>query len=232
MASPGSEYPAASQLNRESRGDGELIGAAKDTGMEEKVPHRVSWEEYRSWEGDERWEVIEGVPYLMGSPRCIHQELVGSFHYALRSALRGHRCQPYLSPLDVKLSEYDVVQPDLLILCDGKQRQETHIEGAPALVIEILSPSSERHDRLRKLRLYARAGVPEYWIVKPDPALLEVLVLDGDSYRIHAVHGETGRVVSPTLPVLDLSLAELFEPALPGEVEEVREVSPEYFVRT
>lgn len=188
---------------------------------------RVDWQEYRTWSDEQRWELIDGFPYLMApAPRPLHQQLVASFHLAMAAALGRGRCRVYLSPLDVRLSDWDVVQPDLLVLCDPGQLLSTHVEGAPSLVVEILSPSSARHDRLRKLALYARHGIPEYWIVTPSPPLLEVLVLDAGSYRVAGVHAEVGRVVSPTLPGLDLDLAELFEPCDTSDLDEVREATP------
>ena len=188
---------------------------------------RLSWQDYQTWSDDQRWELIDGEPFLMTpSPRPLHQELVASFHLAMAAALKGSPCRVYLSPLDVRLSDRDVVQPDLLVLCDRRQVAPTHVEGPPALVVEVLSPSSSRHERLRKLALYARSGIREYWLVTPMPPLLEVLVLDGESYRVAGVHAEVGRFTSPTLPALELDLAELFEPCDTSGLEEIREGTP------
>ncbi|MBI3924027.1 MAG: Uma2 family endonuclease [Armatimonadetes bacterium] len=195
-------------------------------GNVEEPKSRYSWENYRSWDDDKRWELIDGVPYLMSSPRTLHQEVVGTFHIAMAAALRGKPCRVYLSPLDVRLSDWDVVQPDLLVVCDRRQITPTHIEGPPILVVEVLSPSSQRHDRVRKLGVYARFGISEYWIVSVSPPMLEVLVLDGETYRTVAAHTEVGRVKSPTVPDLDLDLAELFGPCDTSGLDEVREGRP------
>jgi len=189
----------------------------------------TDWEGYRALPDDQRWELIDGQLYQMSSsPRFIHQTLVGSFHLEMALALKGTPCQVYLSPLDVKLSHLNAVQPDLLVLCDRSIIKETHIDGPPTLVIEILSPSSHRHDRIRKLELYARFGIQEYWLVTPEPAMLEVLVLDGGGYRVAGTYRPGGRFQSPSVPALDLDLEALFAPCGPGPADEVREASPEY----
>lgn len=173
--------------------------------------------------------MIDGQLFqVSSSPRFLHQALVGSFHLEMALALRGKPCQVYLSPLDVKLSDFNAVQPDLLVLCDRSLIKETHIEGAPNLVVEILSPSSYRHDRVRKLGLYSRFGVPEYWIVTPEPATLEVLVWHAGSYRVVGSFTPPGRFRSPTIPELDLDLQALFAPSGPDPADEVREAAPEY----
>lgn len=191
----------------------------------------VSFQDLQAFPEGERWEIIDGEPFLMAAaPRLLHQAVVGSFHASMLVALRGKRCRVYLSPVDVKFTDFNVVQPDLVVICDRAQERETHVEGAPALCVEVLSPSSGRHDRIRKLNLYARMGVPEYWIVSTMPPILEVLVLDGDTYRVAAVHSDVGRFVSPTVPDLDLDLAELFEPVDTSGLEEIRETEPPYLV--
>jgi Uma2 family endonuclease len=118
----------------------------------------------------------------------------------------------------VKLSETDVVQPDILVVCDLGQIRTTHIEGAPALVIEILSPDSTRHDRARKPILYAKAGVKEFWIVTPWPSLAEVFVLDGESYRMQAAFGKDDELRSVVFPDLRIDLRDVFD--FPLEREE------------
>lgn len=195
----------------------------------EQPAESTNWEGYRALPEDQRWELIDGQLYQMSSsPRFIHQALVGSFHLEMALALKGKRCQVYLSPLDVKLSEINAVQPDLLVLCDRSMIKDTHIEGPPSLVVEILSPSSYRHDRVRKLGLYARFAIQEYWIVTPEPATLEVLVWDAGSYRVSGSYRPPGLFRSPTIPELELDLTALFEPSGPDPDDEVREAAPEY----
>jgi Uma2 family endonuclease len=123
-----------------------------------------------------------------------------------------------------------VVQPDVLVVCDPRKIKDTHIEGAPDLVVEIASPSTTVYDRTLKLELYARYGVKEYWLVTPYPHLLEVLLLDGDGYRIRKVYRKQDTLTSPTLPGLELPLAAIFDFPIPdGErILEVHESTPPY----
>lgn len=186
---------------------------------------KATWTDYQSWTDDERWEIIDGEPYQMAAPNSLHQMLCTDLCVILANHFRGKPCRVISSPLDVRLSEVDVVQPDLLVICDKTQITKSHIEGPPSLVVEVLSPSSLRHDKVRKARLYAKAGVGEYWIVQPSPAMVEVLYLDGIGFRLHGSYTDRERLVSPTFPELSLELSELFPFE---EVDEVREGVPRY----
>ena len=144
-----------------------------------------TWDDYRAWPDDERWEIIGGEAYAMSpSPTARHQGIQVRLSFGLQAFFRGKTCQIYTAPLDVKLSETDVVQPDILVVCKRGQVKRTHIEGAPALVVEILSESSALHDRTTKMQLYARHGVPEVWLVTPYPSMIEVYHLAGKAYSL------------------------------------------------
>lgn len=189
---------------------------------------KVSWTEYRSWDDESRWEIIDGRPYAMTAPRVAHQAVLTELLALLHAHFKGRPCRVFVSPIDVRLSEYDAVQPDLIVVCDRAQITPTHNEGAPTLAVEILSPSTERHDRVRKLRLYATAGVKECWLLRPYPALAEVLSLDGDSYRIAGTYTESDILRSPAFPDLSLRLDDVFPPPDGELIEEVRETTPPY----
>jgi Uma2 family endonuclease len=147
----------------------------------------VTWDAYRTWPDDERWEIIGGEGFAMTpSPASRHPLVVTNLVGELFPFFRKGPGRLIAAPMDVKLSDEDVVQPDLLVVCDPSQIKETHIDGPPALVIEITSPSSLRHDRVRKFALYARAGVKEYWVVTPYPSLIEVFILTNMGYRLEA----------------------------------------------
>jgi Uma2 family endonuclease len=184
-----------------------------------------TWDRYLELPSDKRHEVIGGKLFAMSSPSVRHQRACGALYSALFAHFRAASCQVFIAPLDVKLSERDVVQPDVLVVCDPSKVKENHVEGPPDLVIEVLSPSSLRTDRMHKLRLYAEAGVKEYWIVEPHPPLVEVLLLDGATYRIHNTHLEVDTLASPSFSELKLDLSEIFADFDPSQV---REQSP-YF---
>ena len=123
---------------------------------------------------EERCELIDGVIYMMASPSVEHQNIAGNIYAELRNYLKGKKCRPFISPLDVVLFEKEkeesgnVFQPDVFVVCDPEKISEERIYGAPDLVFEIVSPSSETHDYFKKFWLYAKYGVREYWIVNPE----------------------------------------------------------------
>jgi Uma2 family endonuclease len=192
------------------------------------------WEDYRSWPDDQRWEVIDGEAFAMSpAPHPRHQLIAGEIFAGLHACLTGSSCRAIMAPVDVRLSVRDVVQPDVVVVCRPEQITRTHIEGAPALVVEVLSASTALFDRTRKLRLYARSGVGEVWLVTPYPWLVEVLQLDGATYRVAGTYTKTDTLASPTFPGLAMDLGKVFDfPLEPGEeVPMVREGHPPYATR-
>lgn len=188
-----------------------------------------TWDDYQRWEDGKRWEVIGGEAFAMTpAPSTRHQGITGELHRQLANHFKGKPCRAFVSPIDVKLSEEDMVQPDVIVVCDRSQITRTHIEGAPTLVIEVLSESTALYDRGRKMALYARSGVKEVWLVTPYPSVLEVFVLAEGGYRLQAVYGKDDTLVSPAFPELNLVLAAVFDfPLEPGEeVQLVREGRP------
>lgn len=183
-----------------------------------KLQQRFTWQDYLSWPDDERWEIIAGEAFAMSPPMTRHQRIQADLLFALITHFRKGPCQVFGAPTGVKLSEEDAVEPDILVVCDPTQIKPTHIEGPPKLVIEILSPSSTAHDRIRKNRLYARAGVAEYWIITPFPSVVEVFALDGETYRLRHALGKEDTLQSPAFPDLSIPLAHVFTfPLEPGE---------------
>jgi Uma2 family endonuclease len=118
-----------------------------------------------------RHELIDGVHYVTPCPNFTHQELLGRLHLAIGTFLvnRRHLGRVVLSPFDVVMSNHDIVEPDLLFIAGDQQAiiTEANVQGAPALVVEILSPSTRRRDEGIKRQLFERTGVREYWIVDP-----------------------------------------------------------------
>lgn len=129
---------------------------------------RYTWVDYQTWPDGERWELIDGVAYDMSpAPSIQHQAVAGRIFSRLERQLSGQRCTPLIAPTDVRLSDTDVVQPDILVVCDSAKITLSHIEGAPDLVVEVLSPSTASKDLREKKRLYQQAGVREYLVVDP-----------------------------------------------------------------
>jgi Uma2 family endonuclease len=127
-----------------------------------------SWQDYQAWPDDERWELIDGEAYAMApAPSIRHQQVAGNLFSLLRGRLKGKGCQPFIAPVDLRLSDFDVVQPDVLLVCDPDQIHDSHIEGPPALVVEVLSPASATRDLRQKKALYQRFGVAFYLVIHP-----------------------------------------------------------------
>ncbi|NCD34897.1 MAG: Uma2 family endonuclease, partial [Spartobacteria bacterium] len=183
------------------------------------------WDDYRTWSDTKRWELLAGQAYAMSpSPSCEHQDIVLSLGTKIKNALIGKTCTTFIAPMDVKLSEEDVVQPDLLVVCDPKQIKQ-YIEGAPALIIEILSPSSLRHDRMVKTALYAKFGIKEYWIVTPFPCMVEIYLLQGEHYALWNTFGNEDTLTSPSFPDLQIDLNDVFAFTLEQHAEEMAVVN-------
>ena len=135
-----------------------------------------------------------------------------------------------VAPYDVFLSEHDVVQPDVLVSCDRSKFTAAGHEGAPDLMVEVLSPSSLRHDRMRKFNLYARSEVPEFWIINPHPLMVEVMSLRDGIYGTIGVYSEGDWLVSARFPELKVAVSDLLagSPITPPPLDEVRECTPDY----
>jgi len=184
-------------------------------------PH--TWQDYCTWPDEERWEIIGGVAYAMvPAPSTKHQSVTVNLVTAIRVALSGKPCRPYVAPTDVKLSDLDVVQPDILVVCDASKILPTHIEGPPDLVIEVLSPSTSAKDLRQKKALYERVGVVEYLVVDP----LEhyaILFLNGpEGFDKGTVFAADEVLVFSTLDGLGVPLWEMFEVEGPEEGIEPR----------
>jgi len=123
-----------------------------------------------------RYELLDGELLVSPSPRSAHQDTVGTLYALVRAYVRAHRIgHPQISPADLQLTPEELAQPDLFVvpLVEGRRPKNWEEYGIPLLVVEVLSPSTARYDRLVKRRRYQRAGTREYWIVDPDARLVE-----------------------------------------------------------
>lgn len=150
-----------------------------------------------TWGENERIEIINGEAVMMAPPSRIHQEIVAELTRQLGNYLEGKKCKVYAAPFAVRLFEKErdtpddvdtMVEPDISIVCDSDKLDDIGCKGAPDMVAEVLSPSTQRHDRLVKYNLYQRAGVREYWIVDPENKTVQVSVLDGGRYQLAEVY--------------------------------------------
>jgi Uma2 family endonuclease len=179
---------------------------------------RLTYDEFLLFPDDgRRHELIDGEHYVTPSPNTRHQRLVERLFVAFEDHLRTRpgAGEAFVAPFDVVLSDADVVVPDLLFVA-GDQPDiltDKHVRGAPALVIEILSPGTRRVDERIKYRLFDRADVREYWLVDPELDLMKVYrrAVDGTFPRVAELTAEEGAVfATPLLPGLEIALAPLF----------------------
>ena len=131
---------------------------------------KLTYEDYCRAPDDKRYELLNGELMMVPAPNTKHQEILGRLHVELHRFVQEHELgKVYVAPLDVVLSDTDVVQPDVLFISRTREDRITdaNVRGAPDLVIEILSPSTADRDLEDKHELYGRHGVLEYWIIDP-----------------------------------------------------------------
>jgi Uma2 family endonuclease len=166
---------------------------------------------------DERLELIEGEIIVTPSPSLMHQIVVHRLDVLLDRAIVESGLGLVIgAPFDVYLDEQNVPQPDLMVVLWDRERVlgSARLESAPSLVIEIISPSSATKDRVTKRNLYARYGVPEYWLVDPDAKIVTVFS-DPQNGRYQAEQTVSDVAISATIPELSADLKALFAP-VPG----------------
>ena len=184
---------------------------------------RYTYADYYTWDDEKRRELIDGIPYEMfpdetramsPAPTWPHQSISSEMHYQLATFLRGKPCKVYTAPFDVRLNgngddDPDVVQPDLVVICDQLKLDIKGCNGAPDMVVEILSPSTARRDKTIKFNKYQQAGVREYWIIDPDIKILSTHILTDSGYITRA-YSETDTVPVHVLEGCEINLTDVF----------------------
>jgi len=179
---------------------------------------RLTYDDFLLFPDDDglRHEIINGEHYVTAAPNLRHQELVGRLFLTIGSFVedRPERGRVFLSPFDVVFSFHDIVEPDLVFIAPDQFNilTDKNLQGTPALVVEILSPSTRKRDREIKRQLYDRAGVREYWLVDPDRCCIEVFVLGDAGLRPHSCFDRASTLTTPALPELALDVGKLFLP--------------------
>jgi len=171
-------------------------------------------DDYRLFpEAGPRFQLIEGGLYMSPSPSRYHQAIARNITYLLMKHLeRNPIGEVFQAPLDVYLGRHDVFQPDILFVSCGRKGilAEDGVHGAPDAVVEILSPATARLDRESKLKVYARSGVREMWIVDPNSKTISVFEFDRDVANPIAVHGATSSFASISFPGLMIDAEAVF----------------------
>ena len=176
---------------------------AKKLNSEEKEEKKYTYKDLLEMDDDNRYEIIDGKLYLMSSPSVKHQVLAGAIYTQLFSILSGKKCKPFIAPLEVAFSKsreadkiYNVVQPDVFVICSDGKEDIAKTSKAPSFALEILSPSTRRKDKLEKLNLYQKYGVKEYWILDPTDMTVTPYILDEQGfYKIERAYDLINEVV-------------------------------------
>jgi Uma2 family endonuclease len=158
-----------------------------------------------------RYQILEGTLYVTPSPNPVHQRVSRRLQRQLEDYFQGRSIgEVFNAPIDLILTDHDVLVPDLLVVADPKLVSRRGIEGPPLLIVEILSPSTGKLDRGAKARRYAALGVLHYWIVDPETKRIEChRPVGGEFQPVLEAEGDT-RLVHPEWDGLEVDLAALW----------------------
>ena len=173
---------------------------------------KFTYQDYRNAPEDKRYELLDGELVVPPSPNMFHQRISIKMSSRLEYFVADEGIgSVFEAPCDVVLSDTDVVQPDILFISNERAHviTEDNVQGAPDLVIEILSPSTTERDRTFKRALYARHGVKELWLVDPAARTVEVLTLGEHGFELEASYGQGRVLTSPLLEGFRLNLEEV-----------------------
>ena len=185
--------------------------------LKEQTADTYTYADVLEWDDDVRAEIIDGELYMMAGPGITHQAILRELFVPLCVFLKGKPCQAICAPFDVRPepkwdnSDSTCVEPDIMVICDASKIRERGCYGAPDFIIEILSPSTSRIDRMVKFELYQRIGVREYWIVDPKLRQVSVHLLTKGRYTT-TTYTEHDTIEVRVLPGCVISLAEVFPP--------------------
>lgn len=186
---------------------------------EAKSERLWTYKDYLNWPEGERWELIQGTAYSMTpAPSWRHQQITGELYFQIRLCIGKYPRKTVAAPIDVRLAEPDstdedvanVVQPDVVVVCDSSKIDEQGIKGSPDIVIEVISSSSATRDTIDKRMLYERYRVPEYWIVDVENERIFVFVLENNRYANPKILQHSDKLESVHHPEICIVLERLF----------------------
>jgi Uma2 family endonuclease len=173
---------------------------------------KLTYEDYCLLPDDgRRHEIIDGEHYVNPSPNTRHQTVSRNLSFALWEQVREHDLgEIFYAPYDVVLSDFDIVEPDIIFVSAARSHIITgaNIQGAPDLVVEILSPSNRKYDEVVKFKRYAALGISEYWIVDPDRETVKIYRRVASGL---ALVETSDRLATPLIPGFELPLREIFD---------------------
>jgi len=177
-----------------------------------EISSKLTYDDYVNFPNDgKRYEIIDGELYVNPSPNMKHQRVLLRLAVALTTFVEKHHLgEVFVAPFDVVLSEIDVLEPDILFISAARKNNiltHANVQGAPDLVVEVLSAGTRRYDETTKRKRYEHFKVQEYWIVDPIDDSVRILRLEGKQYERIIVGG---RLTSPLFPGFSLQLKKLF----------------------
>ncbi|HRK82662.1 MAG TPA: Uma2 family endonuclease [Saprospiraceae bacterium] len=196
-----------------------LFIAMAITSLDQLDPNGTyTYADYLRWQFEERVELLRGKIRQMAAPSVKHQRISIRFSRLLANALWQSPCQVFAAPFDVRLTRMrddkeakTVVQPDLCVICDPSKLDERGCNGAPDLIIEILSPGNSRTEMKDKFEPYQEASVLEYWVVSPIEKTIQICTLDEQGIYISRRPKVEGDIATtPIIPNLEVEVAEVF----------------------
>jgi len=181
---------------------------------------KYTYGDYLTWPEGERWEIIDGVPYMQAAPTWQHQAIAGDIFAQFYNFLKDKSCRVFAAPFDVCISKDNesdeeisniISQPDIVVVCDESKLKKTGYFGVPSLIVEISSPSTARRDKLIKFNHFEMAGLEEYWIVEPENKLVNVFVLqENKRYGRPDIYTDEDKIMVTTFPELIIDLKSVF----------------------
>jgi Uma2 family endonuclease len=176
-----------------------------------------TYSDYLLWQFSERVELIKGFILKMSpAPSSNHQKISQNLNWKIYSFFQNYGCSVFVAPFDVRLPiksakrDTTVVQPDLCIICDEDKIDDKGCNGAPDLIVEILSPKNSKHDVDTKFNLYQESGVKEYWMVEPEERIVLVYTLRNEEY-IGLKPFSVGEIIkSPLFPEMKITVEDVF----------------------
>lgn len=181
---------------------------------------KYSYADYITWPDEFKCEIIDGVIYEMSpAPNMNHQKIVGKIFVIFSNFLEGKVCTPFIAPFDTRFRNidgspddeiYTIVQPDIAVICDKSKITTSYCEGAPDLVVEVLSPSTGFRDQTEKLQLYEKHGVREYWVVNPEACYIMIYHHNGHEFNKPEYFKAEDTLISRVLEGFRVCLREIF----------------------
>lgn len=182
---------------------------------------KYTYADYLKFPSDQRWEIIDGIPYMQSAPTWQHQAVSIQLASQFNDYLKGKPCRVFAAPFDLCIAEFDesdeeisniISQPDIVVVCEESKLRKTGYFGVPSLIVEISSPSTARNDKLFKFNKFEKAGVKEYWVVEPESKFVSVFTLqENNRYGRPELYTEIDNVVVSIFPDLVIELNTVFD---------------------